>query len=97
MMKQIIIRKHGFDNLFKYILSINFAEDWEMCETNDVEINPLVIFKTKKWNKLENLIDIFLNKHKPNQYTDKTSEMDLVCGSFQEIKYKIFSEKTYRS
>ena len=96
-MKQIIIRKHGFDNLFKYVLSINFAENWEMCETTDIEINPLVIFKTKKWNKLENLIDVFLNKHKPNQYTEKTSKMDLICGSFQEIKYKIFSEKTYRS
>ena len=69
----------------------------DKCIKCDIEINPLVIFKTKKWNKLENLIDIFLNKHKPNQYTDKTSEMDLICGSFQEIKYKIFSEKTYRS
>tara|TARA_R100001530_G_scaffold115781_1_gene82760 strand:- start:219 stop:632 length:414 start_codon:yes stop_codon:yes gene_type:complete len=90
-MKQIKMRKIGFDNLFNYILSVDFTENWEMLETADTSLNPLVIFRTKKWDKLENLIDMFLNKHEPYQYTDKTSEMDLVCGSFQVIKYEIKS------
>ena len=85
-MKHIKIRESAFDNLWSYVLNVNFTyKDWEMFGTDDDSLNPLVIFKTRKWDKLVDSIQSFVIAHKPEQYTDKTSEMDLICGSFQEI------------
>ena len=46
------IRKSTFETLFRNVLFEKFCETWSMKQTNDDSINPLVVFKTKKVNKL---------------------------------------------
>ena len=81
-MKKIKIRKSQFDSLFKDILSKNYAETWNQYETDDDEINPLVIFETAKWNKLRKLLKKFIDNNRPyvKFYTDNTSKRDLEIG-----------------
>ena len=89
----IIIRKTHAVNLFKYVLCVNYAESWEIKEVNESldesVVNPDVYFKTQKWSKLLNLIETFIAKNKPIEFTDESSDMDLVVGSFIEIKNRI--------
>jgi len=88
MKKEIKIRNSGFENLFKHILSVSFAEDWEMIPTDDNSINPLVIFKTNKWEKLHLLVKSFVNNNKKD-WSENTTDFDLEVGSLVGIQYKI--------
>ena len=74
------IRKSSFDTLYNNVLSINFPETWDCYETNDNSKNPLIVFETKKWNKLIKLCKKFINK--PH------SIYDLEVGSIKEIIYQ---------
>ena len=99
-MKYITLRESNC--LFKHILSVNYVEDWEMKQKdyntstytgekhNHKEKNPLLIFKTKKWNKLYNLINSYLDNNE--DYYGKTSftDFDVECGMIKDVKYKIF-------
>ena len=88
--QEIKMRNESFKNLFSNILSVNFAEDWECVETNDDSVNPLVIFRTRKWRKLHNLVKSFVDTNK-RDYDNNTSEFDLIVGSLTSIQYKIES------
>lgn len=59
-MKQTI-RKSTFDALYKNILTVNFAENWELLETNNKAKNPLMMFKTDNSAKLIKLCKSFVN------------------------------------
>ena len=87
-MKKIKIRKSQFDSLFKDILSKNFAETWNQYETDDDEINPLVIFETAKWNKLRKLLKKFIDNN-PTKLSDNSSERDLEIGSLVGLYHLI--------
>ena len=93
-MKYITLRESNYNCLFKHILSVNYVEDWEIEQRESLyypkEKNPLVIFKTKKWNKLYNLINSYLNNNE--DYYGKTtfSDFDVECGMIKDVKYKIF-------
>ena len=89
---KLYIRKTTFDNLYKNILSINFAETWECLETNDNSVNPLVVFKTKKTNKLHKLIKQFVNKNRKESYDENTTKKDLIVGSLIGLMYQIEME-----
>ena len=91
-MKEIQIRETAFNNLFKNILSVNYAEDWGSYETNDISKNPLVVFKTKKWNKLLGLIQTWLDKNQTKEFDANPTQKDLVIGSLIEIKYLVEGE-----
>jgi len=56
-------RKTTFECLFKNILSVNYVENWNCFDTEDKAVNPIVIFETKKWNKLISLCKDFVNKN----------------------------------
>ena len=88
-MKSIKIREKCFNNLFNNILSVNYAEDWEMFETDDKSSNPIVILKTKKWYKLLQLIENWLNKNRTKEFTDTTTKQDLIVGSLVGLKHSI--------
>ena len=62
-MEKITLPKSTFDNLFDHILSVNFAETWNMYETDSERINPYVVFETAKWDKLLSLLNIYINKN----------------------------------
>ena len=89
----ILIRESQADSLFKHILSVNYTSSWEIVDANKPEdinvINPRVNFKTKAWNKLLKLLDTFISKNRPSEFTDFTSDMDLMVGEFISIKYSI--------
>ena len=89
---KLYIRNTTFDNLFKNILSINFEETWEWLETNDNSVNPLVVFKTKKTNKLHKLIKQFVNKNRKESYDENTTKKDLIVGSLIGLMYQIEME-----
>ena len=78
--KKMEIRESSFNSLFKNILSVNFTENWNCYETNDNSKNPLVIFKTKKWNKLIELCKKFIN--------NSNDIYDLEVGSIKEIVHR---------
>tara|TARA_R100000908_G_C3613989_1_gene62787 strand:+ start:100 stop:369 length:270 start_codon:yes stop_codon:yes gene_type:complete len=61
-MKSIFIRKTVFECIFKNVLSVNYAQNWNCYDTKDKKVNPLVRFETKKWNKLILLCKNFINK-----------------------------------
>ncbi len=89
-MKTLKIRLVGFNNLFNNILSVNYAEDWEMIPmTKSDDENPLVKFKTKKWDKLLNLIMVWLEKNHTKEFSANPSKEDLVVGSLVEIRRSI--------
>ena len=93
-MKYITLRESNYNCLFKHILSVNYVEDWEIEQRESLyyskEKNPLVIFKTKKWNKLYNLINSYLDNNE--DYYGKTSftDFDVECRMIKDVKYKIF-------
>ena len=87
-MKTIKIRETSFKNMFENILSINYTEDWEMIPTDDDSENPLVVFKTTKWKKLYQLIKDFTDKN-GKEFTEDTTNFDLIVGSLLTIQYKI--------
>lgn len=91
--RMILIRESQADSLFKHILSVNYTSSWEIVDANKPEdinvINPRVYFKTKAWNKLLKLLDTFISKNRPSEFTDFTSDMDLMVGEFISIKYSI--------
>ena len=91
-MKEIQIREISFNNLFENILSVNYTENWGMYETNDKSKNPLVVFKTKKWDKLLDLIQTWLDKNQTKEFNANPTKKDLVIGSLIEINYLIESE-----
>ena len=94
-MKTIQIRETAFNNLFNNILSVNYAEDWEMIPIKSEDINPLVKFKTKKWDKLLNLIMVWLEKNNTKEFSANTSKKDLVVGSLIQIRYIIEGKNRY--
>ena len=95
-MKTIKIRETSFNNLFNNILSVNYAEDWEMTPIKMEDTNPLVKFKTKKWDKLLNLIIIWLEKNNTKEFAENSSKQDLVVGSLIGIRCIIEAKKKYR-
>ena len=88
-MNKLEIRKICFHNLFNNILSVNYAEDWEMIPIKSEDTNPLVTFRTKKWDKLLNLIMVWLEKNRTKEFTANTSNQDLVIASLVGIRYLI--------
>ena len=88
-MKLIKIRQSCADNLFDKILKVDFVENWEIIPIKSKDKNPLVIFKTKKWDKLLNLLNIWIDKNYIKQFTEISKEKDLVLGSLIGLKHHI--------
>ena len=87
-MEKITLPKSTFDNLFDHILSVNFAETWNMYETDSERINPYVVFETAKWDKLLSLLNIYINKN-DREFDNNTTELDLIVGGFLSLKYRL--------
>jgi len=86
-MKSILTRKTTFECLFKNILSVNYAENWNCFDTKDKAVNPLVKFETKKWNKLILLCKDFVNKN--------TDIYNIEAGMIKGFMYK-YESKNYK-
>lgn len=90
----MLIRKSTLDNLQLYVfdgLKFNHS-NYEIIEVDDNHQNPLCSLRVDDWNLLyEILIDVIAEHN--TDFTDETSEVDLVIGSFIglsiELKHKI--------
>ena len=77
---ELKIRNSTFEVLFDHVLSLNYVydwgvvgeQDWECHKTDDKAKNPLVIFKTKKWSRLIELCNEYIEGSK--NWSDKQKE-----------------------